>query len=292
MEDHYKGGEPMKKSRRRLLVVSLGGIALVCLLVVILSESGYIISVSEESSTGNVPNGSGPEMHRMEDFFRGEFSVKGEPALDQEVEVIFTVTPIEDSFNTGIWIYLPEGIELLQGDTHWEGDLTKDEVFTMKIMVKPIQEGQIEIFSHVRGDVDDAERDWAYFLYFLTSATKGQISRNPFYHEPHPVEGELKELIVDLGLKSPISTKVGEEMVLTFSLVASRDMKNVKAVIKLPEEFIYIEGTLEWTGDLKAAQEEIFQVTIKSTKKGRFEVLGFLTYDKEELTYKYDIFVH
>jgi hypothetical protein len=228
----------------------------------------------------------------MDDFFRGEFSVRWIPALNKEVTVIFTVTPIEDSFDTGIWIYLPDGIELIEGDTHWEGYLKKDDSFKMKIKVKPIQEGQLEIWAHVLGDVSGAERDWAYYIYFLTFKGIGLVSRKPFYREPHPVEGELKELVVDLGLKSSISTNVGEEMVLTFSLVASKDMENVKAVIELPEEFIFIDGTLEWAGNLKAAQEEIFQVTIKSTKKGRFEVLGFLYYDKEELIYKYDIFVH
>ena len=47
----------MNKSRKRLLVVFLVGAALVCSLVVILSESGYVFSVAEESSTGNVVTG-------------------------------------------------------------------------------------------------------------------------------------------------------------------------------------------------------------------------------------------
>ena len=47
----------MKKSRKRLLIVSLVGAALVCSLVIILSESGYVFSVAEESSTGNVVTG-------------------------------------------------------------------------------------------------------------------------------------------------------------------------------------------------------------------------------------------
>jgi hypothetical protein len=47
----------MKKSRKRLLIVSLVGAALVCSFVVILSESGYVFSVAEESSTGNVVTG-------------------------------------------------------------------------------------------------------------------------------------------------------------------------------------------------------------------------------------------
>jgi hypothetical protein len=48
----------MKKSRKRLLIVSLVGAALVCSLVVILSESGYVFSVSREASSEEfVPKG-------------------------------------------------------------------------------------------------------------------------------------------------------------------------------------------------------------------------------------------
>lgn len=238
------------------------------------------------------PSASDTEDFYLEDYFRGDFKVKGEPALNQEVEVIFIVNPTYESFNTRIWIYLPEGIELVEGDAYWEGDLKTDEVIQMKIVIKPKKEGQLEIWAHVLGDLGGAERDRAYYLYFLTSKNSGQVSRTPYYREPPPVEGEAKEMIVDLGLKSPITVDVDEELVLTFSLVASKDVSNVKVVIELPEEFIFIDGVLEWTGDLKAAQEEMFQVIVKPTKKGRFEVLGFLTYNGEELTYEYDIYVH
>jgi hypothetical protein len=241
--------------------------------------------------TGCIQQKEYGEMYRTEDFFRGEFSVKGEPALNQEVELIFTITPIEDSFDTGIWIYLPEGIELIQGDTEWEGDLKKDELLQVRIIVKPIQEGQLEIWSQVLGDVSGAERDWAYYIYFLTSKSNGQISRKPFYHEPHPVEGESKGIPIDFGLRAPLFVDVGEEIVLTFSLIAEEDMKNVTAVVELPEEFIFIDGVLNWTGDLKKEQEVTFQATIKPTKEGRFQVLGIVKYDSNEVGFEYDIFV-
>lgn len=47
----------MKKSTRKLLIVSGVAVALVCSIVVILSESGYIHSVSKEVSSENVPRG-------------------------------------------------------------------------------------------------------------------------------------------------------------------------------------------------------------------------------------------
>ena len=215
----------------------------------------------------------------MEDYFRGEFSVKGEPALNQEVTVIFTVIPIEDSFDTEILIHLPEGIELIQGDAYWEGDLKKDECFQMRMVVKPIQEGQLEIWSEVIGDLGGAERDWMYFVYFLTSKGEGQVSKTPFYYEPPPVETIGIEIPVGLHLESMPQPGVEEEVVLTFSLLATEDTPNVTAEIILPEEFIYISGPLEWTGDLKKDQKEMFQVKIKTTKRGRFKILGIVYYN-------------
>ena len=229
----------------------------------------------------------------MEDYFRGEFSVKGEPALNQEVTVIFTVIPIEDSFDTEILIHLPEGIELIQGDAYWEGDLKKDECFQMRMVVKPIQEGQLEIWSEVIGDLGGAERDWMYFVYFLTSKGEGQVSKTPFYYEPPPVGREMIKIPVAFVMKSISIPKptVGEEVVLILELHATEDTPNVTAEIILPEEFIYISGPLEWTGDLKKDQKEIFQVKIKTTKRGRFSIKAAVSYDDEKGAFIYDIYV-
>lgn len=47
----------MKRSTKNLLIASVVGIALVCSIVVILSESGYVHSVSKEVSSENIPRG-------------------------------------------------------------------------------------------------------------------------------------------------------------------------------------------------------------------------------------------
>jgi hypothetical protein len=227
----------------------------------------------------------------LEDYFRGDFAVTGEPILNQEVEVIFSVTPITESLKTKIRIHLPEGIKLTHGDLSWEGDLRKDEVAQINITVRPIREGQWEIWSYVEGLLDgQADKSLTYYLYLLTSADSGQVSRAPFYSE-HSVEGTAIEMIAGLYLKSVPRPNAGEEVVLTFALMASEDMPNVKAVIVLPEEFILLDGPLEWRGDLEKEKEETFQITIKTTERGRFKILGILTYD-EEYRFAFYIFVH
>jgi hypothetical protein len=228
----------------------------------------------------------------LEDYFRGDFTVIGEPILNQEVEIIFTVKPITDSLETRIQIHLPEGIELIQGDLSWEGNLKEDEVVEIKVTVKPIREGQWEIWSYVEGLLDGiADKSLTYYLYLLTSRDNGQVSRTPFYSE-YSVEGTAKEMIAGLSLKSVPRPNAGEEVVLTFAVMASKDMPNVKAVIILPEEFILLNGPLEWSGNLEKEKEETFQITIKTTERGRFKILGILTYDDEEYRFAYYIFVH
>jgi hypothetical protein len=54
---------------------------------------------------------------------------------------------------------------------------------------------------------------------------------------------------------------------------------------------ILIDGVLEWAGDVEKEKEETFQITIKTTEEGRFEILGILTYDDEEWKYANYIFV-
>jgi hypothetical protein len=227
----------------------------------------------------------------LEDYFRGDFAVTGEPALNSEVEILFKLNPPVDSFDTEIHIFLPEEIELVQGDTHWKGDILRDGIIEIKVIVKPVEEGQLDIHVYVKGMLDGKyEKDYTYFLVFLTSKDSGQVSRTHFY--PPPIEDRSVYIPVDLSLKSVPTPNAGEEVVLTFVVIALEDMSDVKAVIVLPEEFILIDGTLEWQGDLEKEKEETFQITIKTTEEGRFEILGILTFDGEEWKYAIRIYVY
>lgn len=227
----------------------------------------------------------------FEDYFRGDFVVTGEPILNQEVEILFTAKPITDSPETEIYLHLPEGIELVQGDVRWEGNIKKDEVVEITITVKSVQEGQWTIHAYVKGMLDGKyEKDRVYYLVFLTSKDSGQVSRTHFY--PPPVEREGKLMMINMILDAPPDPKVGEEIVLTFSLIASKDISNVRAVIVLPEEFILVNGSLEWQGDLKYAEIiEVIQVTIIPTERGRFWFTGTATYDSESLKYGFQMYI-
>ena len=231
------------------------------------------------------------EDYHLEDYFKGDFVTEGEPKLNEEVQITFTIHPVLEAPNTTIRIDLPEGIELVKGIPHWEGDIKGGEIVSITITVKPVREGQFGIWVYVESVFSSRRKEnYDYFLCFLTSKESGKISRTTFYNDIQ---------VETMGIKMPVAfvmksrsilhPTVGEEVVLILELHASEDTPNVKAEIVLPEEFIYIGGPLEWEGDLKKDQKEIFQVTIKTTKKGRFSIKAVVIYDDEKSAFIYDI---
>jgi len=257
---------------------------------ILIFASVFLLTIS----VGCVKQQEGTETLSLEDYFRGDYLVTGEPILNQEVEILFSVKPMTDSTTTKVRIFLPEGIELIQGNLQWQGDIQQDEVVQVKIIVKPVKEGQLQIDTYVEGLLDgEHKKGRTYYLFFLTKKESGEVSRTQFYEEQLSGK-ELKEAIIHMGLKAPSENvpRSNEDVILTFFVIASRNMSHVEAHIVLPEEFILIDGTLEWVGDIEAGKEKTFQIIVNPTKPGRFEILGFLTYGGEEMEYTYYVFFY
>jgi len=226
----------------------------------------------------------------LTDWFRGDFTVTGEPILYEDVEITLILNPPLDSMNTEVLFDLPEGIEIVDGNKTWKGDILSNETAGITITVRPIQEGELFIQAYVKGLIEgEHEHDFKYYLYFLTAKNSGKVSRTRFY--PPSVEGKWIKMIADLSLKIDLFLDVGEEAVLTCSLIASEDTKNVRAVIELPEEFIVLDGPLEWTGDLEKEKEVIFHIRFIPTEVGNFKILGHLSYDDKQYTYAVRVWV-
>jgi hypothetical protein len=219
----------------------------------------------------------------LDDWFRGDFTVRGEPILNEDVEITLILNPMLDSMKTEVFFDLPVGIEFVEGNKTWKGDILGNETARIDITVRSIQEGELFIQAYVRGLIEGKyEHDFTYYLVFLTAKNSGKVSRTRFY--PPSVESEGIKMIAGLSLEIDLFLDVGVEAVLTCKLMASEDTKNVRAVIVLPEEFIILDGPLEWTGDLEKEKEEIFQIRFIPTEIGNFEILGRISYDDEECT--------
>ena len=267
-----------EKIKRYRIVILRVATLLVCISLCL--SSGCLHQQEERDDGGLI----------IEDYFRGDFIVTGEPILYEDVEITLILNPPLDSMSTEVLFNLPEGIEIVEGNKTWKGDILSNETARINITVRPIQEGELFIQAYVKGLLaGEYEKDFTYYLVFLTAKNSGKVSRTRFY--PPSVESEGIKMIADLSLKIDLFLDVGEEAVLTCSLIASEDTRNVRAVIELPEEFIILDGPLEWTGDLEKEKEEIFQIRFIPTEVGKFEILGHLSYDDKQYTYAVRVWV-
>jgi hypothetical protein len=78
-----------------------------------------------------------------------ELSIVGVPSLNQPVELTLAITPAVDAPNTTAQIILPEEFILIEGHSTWEGDIDKDDTFTLTATIKAVEEGDTIIQAHV-----------------------------------------------------------------------------------------------------------------------------------------------
>jgi len=99
----------VKKSTKELLIVSVVGIALVCSVIVIVSESGNVTSVSEEASSEDAPPSQGGSLppltsHEEAISLADEFLIEtfGEEFFQEH----FTFSRIEERPDLGTWFVI------------------------------------------------------------------------------------------------------------------------------------------------------------------------------------------
>ena len=80
---------------------------------------------------------------------RVELSIMGIPSLNQPVELVLTIAPAINAPNTTAQIILSEKFILINGDLTWEGDIDKDDTFTLTATIKAVEEGDTTIQAQV-----------------------------------------------------------------------------------------------------------------------------------------------
>lgn len=154
------------------------------LAVLILSA---IVACQVEPSEGGTPTVLYPI---SEDFFGGSLSVMGKPVLGQNIELRLVIKPRAKAPNTRIRIWLPEGVELVEGTLEWSGDLVRGQEVVHSVMLRTTQEGEWEISIYAEsifptGHVETME----YYVYLLSSEQGGEVHRTPVA----PIEWPLQQ---------------------------------------------------------------------------------------------------
>jgi hypothetical protein len=123
------------------------------------------------------------------DFFRGNFSVSGTPSLNQSVNLVFTVDPIDDLPNSTIKLFLPDAISLVSGSKEWSGNFKKGERVHLNTTLKVTMPGEWEVRAYVvENSVPSDYRE--YYIYFNSTEKSGKVSRYP---TPKNVSSNLSE---------------------------------------------------------------------------------------------------
>ncbi len=144
-------------------------VVLMCVLVVILILGvWYFQGLSSREEKGTVP--------LTTEFYKGNFSVSDAPILNRTVELVFTLETVDDAPNTTIKMFLPEGIELVEGNLLWNGDIKKDEKIEHKISIKVVKEGEWRIRAWVENEKFSGFNR-AFFCYIDSGINSGNLSK-------------------------------------------------------------------------------------------------------------------
>jgi len=144
------------------------GVVLVCVLVVILILGvWHFQGLLSREEKGTIP--------LTTEFYKGKFSVSDDPILNRTVELAFTLEAMDDAPNTTIKIFLPEGIELVEGNLVWNGDLKRDEKIEHKISIKVVKEGEWRIRAWVENEKFSGFNR-AFFCYIDSDVSTGEIA--------------------------------------------------------------------------------------------------------------------
>ncbi|MBM3301758.1 MAG: hypothetical protein FJY85_17635, partial [Deltaproteobacteria bacterium] len=166
------------------------------LLIAVSMISIPVSSSASAKSTSGLPD-STPIDSALGDFFDVRLDFSGPPLLNEAAELVVTVSPAQDVSNVVIHIILPEGIELIEGDLRWEGNLFAHQQLQRKVVVKVVNVGSYEIQASVEGLTADGQMvRQSKQLYVATSETTASVSEIPIGIPEKPIMSPLPEIEV------------------------------------------------------------------------------------------------
>jgi hypothetical protein len=99
----------------------------------------FLITVPFAAADGGAP------MKKPQVPIALQFGTEGPVAVGSAVTVTLTVTPMISSESVAVFITLPEGLSLLDGDASWTGPLEKNQSHVLTIHVRPELAASLEV---------------------------------------------------------------------------------------------------------------------------------------------------
>jgi len=88
--------------------------------------------------------------------------------LNSEANLTVTVTPKEDISNVSIKIWLPEGIQLVNGNLTWSGNLIANTSVALNVRIRMVELGEWHIFANVEENCLESDGKWHTYSIFGT----------------------------------------------------------------------------------------------------------------------------
>lgn len=111
------------------------------------------------------------------DYFQGKFSVSQPPIVGKVVDLVFSVSPIEDAPNTKIKLIFPYGVEALNENLTWHVNIKKDEKMQFKVPIRVIKGGEWRIQAYVEWmPSKEFKIKKSYYAYIISNKNEAYIS--------------------------------------------------------------------------------------------------------------------
>jgi hypothetical protein len=229
-----------------------------------------------------------------EGVMNGDFSVVGNPLLNQEIEVTYSATPEIDVPNAFMHIELPKGVELLHGNITWTGSLEKGKRTQLKFRLKVVEQGKWQIdavwFMNKSGSPLLLDKD---VLIITTTTKKGKVVEVTNFQKIETTEEKLhsskalrsKSFLV----ASEVSTTSTIQVTGRFTFEDADD-GNIKkpirnAVVKVKDSWGFTKGesTTDMNGDYSipisiSSPTDLYVQVWTDSSEGKVETTSTITY--------------
>jgi len=120
-----------------------------------------------------------PQDVLIEDVYRGQFVLEGNPRVRNPANLVFKMAPTVDLPGTTITLVIPDTVSVITGNTTWKGDVKNGQPIELKLSFQVQQAGEWQIVAIVRNS-QFAGFDRDYFVILSSNATEGEIkTRSP-----------------------------------------------------------------------------------------------------------------
>lgn len=200
---------------------------------------------------------------------------EGAPILNKQTILTCKVKTIIPLTDMNIEIKLPEFLEPVNGNLTWSGDVEAgDELTVINTDITATGIGNGTILVGYASPPDNQISRYVAAIYVSIFTESARWEKYPLWSEGHgpPAVHISGDPLIHTNMYMSLShlPRLNEHAELLCTIIPRQDVTDVKAEIVLPEEVEFIDGSLEWQGDLITETPVHFLAKIEFTQTGDY----------------------